>query len=617
MKFQKLELRPGIHKDASDYSNTGGWYDCDKVRFRSGKPEAIGGWQKLTNTTFTGTARRLLRFRTLTGDVYTAIGTETRLYTESGGTLDDITPFKQETSLGTDPLASTSGSNELTVTHTSHEAIVGDTVILSGATGFDVYSAGDLTGEFTVTEVVGVNSYKIQVGSQASTSTSGGGSSITAGILISPGLDTVIFGVGWGADGWGEGGWGEAASESAQVGRGNIRLWTFDTFGEDLIACARDVGLYYWEGANPGTRAYEFTELSGANNVPTVASSVLVSDRDRHVIAFGANTLGETTQDPLLIRWSDQENPADWQPRADNTSGDLRLGSGSRIVSAVPTRSEILCWTETTCYALRYIGGILVFGLETLAENITIQSPGSTVSVGDIVYWMGQDAFYAYSGQVREIPCPILDHIFLDFNQEQSDKVVGGSNVAENEIFWFYPSSDSSENDRYVVYNYRDNIWYFGTLARTAWIDRGLTKYPIAAGTDGYLYYHDFGYTDGSTNPPSAIGAYIESSPFEIGEGDSFMFLNRMIPDVDFRESDDDSSVLITVKARNVPGEVPFYNDDGTVTKTASTPVAQHTGELWMRLRGRSFVFRIESNTTKVRWRLGTPRLEVRTDGRR
>lgn len=616
MPFEKIELRPGIYRDATDYTNTGGWYDCNNVRFRAGKPEKIGGWQKFTNDSFSDIARKLLRFRTLKGDIYTAIGTNFHVYLEIGEALLDITPYKSKALGLTDPFTTTSGSNEVLVTDPGHDIIEGDYVFIENASAFDVYAANDVNGEKQVTEVVSTSQYKVQFGVSAGSTTSGGGT-VDIYRLISPGLDTVVFGTGWGADAWGAGGWGEAADQAAEVSFGTIRLWSFDNYGEDLIGCASNNGIYYWDATNVNDRMFPISELPGAVDTPTIATSVIVSDRDRHVLAFGTNPIGESAQDPLLIRWSDQENAGDWRPTTTNTSGSIRLSSGSRIVSALSTRAETLVWTETTTYSLRYIGGVFVFSLESLAENTTCAGQNSPISVSDVVYWMGQNTFYVYAGQVREIPCPVRDKVFLDINNDQRDKIHSGANVKENEVFWFYPSLNSNEVDKYVTYNYRDNIWYYGTLARTAWIDRGLAPNPIAAGLDGYLYYQDFGTDDGSTNPPGAIDAFIESSPIEIGNGDRFTFIKRIIPDVSFRESLNGATMNIVLSARNEPGSAVHDSETSSITKSATIPVEQYTNEVWVRLRGRSFVIRAESNTTNSRWRLGTPRVEVRTDGRR
>jgi hypothetical protein len=399
-----------------------------------------------------------------------------------------------------------------------------------------------------------------------------------------------------------------------------LRIWSHDNFGEDLIINVRDGGIYYWDKTNgTDTRAVELSSLAGANTTPTVAKKVLISDKDRHIIAFGCDPQDAIgTQDPLLIRFSDQESLTTWNAEATNTAGDLRLGSGSEIVNAIETRQQILVFTDVSLHAMQYLGPPFTFGINLVSENITIASPLAAVAVEDNVFWMGAEEFYAYGGTVQRLPCSVRDYVFTDINDGQLEKVTAASNTAFSEVWWFYPSASSTENDRYVVYNYEQQIWYYGSMARTCWLDRGVESFPIAASTDHALYYQEFGLNDGATTPASAISAYIESSQIDIGEGDNFAFIKRMIPDMTFRNSTNGSpSANMTIKVRNFPGGNYLNSTSSGVTKTASVPVEQFTDQVHLRLRGRSFAFKIESTDEGVTWRLGSPRLDIRPDGRR
>jgi hypothetical protein len=399
-----------------------------------------------------------------------------------------------------------------------------------------------------------------------------------------------------------------------------LRIWSHDNFGEDLLLNPRDGGIYYWDKTNgTSTRAVNITSLSGSTNAPQVAKQVMVSDRDRHVIAFGCDPeLGGGVQDPLLIRFSDQESLTDWSATANNSAGDLRIGSGSEIIAAVETRQQILVFTDVSLHAMQYLGPPFTFGISTVSENITIAGPNAAASVEDNVFWMGAEEFYVYGGTVQRIPCTVRDYVFSDFNTDQSQKVYAATNTAFSEIWWFYPSASSSENDRYVVYNYQQQLWYYGSINRTAWLDRGVEADPIAASTDHALYFHEVGFDDGSSTPVAAISSYIESSQMDIGDGDQFVFLRRMIPDLTFRSSTAETpTATFTLKARNFPGGNYLQTNSKTVEKTASVPVEQFTDQVHVRLRGRSFAFRIESDQVGTGWRLGSPRVDIQPDGRR
>jgi hypothetical protein len=611
----------------------------DKVRFRMGYPEKIGGWTKLGIKSFLGSCRALHSWRTIALNNYLGLGTNDKYYIEEGQGYYDITPIRETTAAGDVTFAASNGSSTITVTDTNHGAVTGDFVTFSGAVSLGgLVTADVLNQEYKINSIVDSNSYTITarevnsvtditvdgvytpVAVTANSSDSGnGGSSVVGAYQINTGLDTSVYGNGWGAGTWSRGAWNSAAVIDTLTD--TLRLWSHDNFGEDLIINVYNGGIYYWDAsvaAPLSSRAVPLSSLAGASNTPTIAAKVIVSDVDRHVIAFGANPLGSAVQDPLLIRFSDQENAADWTPSTTNTAGDLLIGSGSRIVTALETRQQILIFTDVSLHVMQYLGPPFTFGINMISENVTIASPNSAIAVEDNVFWMGNNEFYTYGGAVQKLPCTVRDYVFSDFNQNQSEKVFAASNTSFSEVWWYYASADSENIDRYVVYNYQQNVWYYGTLARGAWIDRGVEQNPIAAGLDGYLYTHENGFDDGSQNPPTAISAYIESSQFDIGDGNNFSFVSRIIPDVTFRDSTASSpSVTFTMKARNFPGGNYLQEDDSIITKTATVPVEQFTNQANIRLRGRSMALRVDSNETGMTWRLGSPRMDVRQDGRR
>ena len=704
MPLTKLQFRPGINRETTSYSNEGGWFDMDKVRFRFGYPEKIGGWIKQSTNTFLGSCRALHPWIALDGSNFLGVGTHLKYYINEGGAYNDITPIRFTTSAGdvtfsasantlsagidsvvdTIPLTSASGfpasgrikidneiityalvsGNNLTgcvrgvnntvaashsssaavtcatiiVTDPDHGALENDFVTYSGAATLGgVITADVLNQEYEVTYVINSSSYQIEARTVSTinsiTTTSGinqtyvfatsadsgnGGSSVIGAYQINTGLDTTIVGTGWGAGTWSRGAWGSGAS-LATSGQ-TLRIWSHDNFGEDLIINVRDGDIFYWDKTNGlANRAVELASLAGASSAPTIAKQVMVSDRDRHVIAFGCDSeLEPGVQDPLLIRFSDQENITQWQSRVDNTAGDLRIGSGSKIITAVETRQQILVFTDVSLHAMQFLGPPFTFGINAISENITIASPLAAIAVEDNVYWMGAEEFYAYGGAVQRIPCSVRDYVFTNINNDQLEKVTAGLNTAFSEVTWFYPSANSSENDSYVTYNYDQKIWYYGLMSRTCWLDRGVNNDPLAASSDHYLYFQEIGFDDGSTSPATGITSYIESSQMDLGEGDQFAFMRRLIPDLTFRDSTSPSpQATMTLKVRNFPGGNYLSSDSRSVVKTASIPVEQFTEQVFVRLRGRSFAFRIESEDTGVGWRLGSPRVDVRPDGRR
>ena len=621
MPLTSLKFRPGINREITSYSNEGGFFDCEKVRFYAGFPEKIGGWAKHSDNTYQGSARALHNWVALDNSNFMGVGTHLKYYIEEGGQFNDITPARK-TSTNSITFAATNGSSTITVTDSNHGAIQNDFVTISGAVTLGgLVTASILNAEHQITRVVNGNTYEITVSVTANSSDSGNGGSGVDGVYqINVGLDTSVGGNGWGAGGYGgvnadltTFGWGEAAASGTTA---QIRLWSHDNFGEDLLLNPKDDAVYYWDKTNGvGSRAVLLSSLSGASDVPTIAKQILVSDIDRHVIAFGTNTIGTTTQDPLLIRFGSQESLTDFTPTATNTAGDLRLSSGSTFVQAVETKQQILVFTDRSLFSMRFIGPPFTFGLQELSKNITIMSPKAAVAVDDAVFWMGKDTFYLYGGQTQQIPCTVREKVFLDFNLSQVDKVFAAVNSQWGEIWWFYPSANSTENDKYVIYNYLEKTWYYGTLTRTAWHDRGIRRFPIAAGSS-YLFDHETGNDDDG----SAMTASIESSQIDIGDGYQFSFIKQLIPDITFEGSTSDTgnpTATFTLQARKGPGSTYANSSSGSSERTSTTSVEQFTDLINVRLRGRSFNMKLESTAQGVAWKLGTPRVDIRPDGRR
>jgi hypothetical protein len=631
MPLTKLQFRPGINREITSYSNEGGWFDGDKIRFRFGFPEKIGGWQRLGNSTFLGSCRALHVWRTLGLETYLGVGTHLKYYVEYGQGYYDVTPIRRTTSAGAVTFAATDGSSVLTVTDGTHGAVAGDFVTYTDAVslGGDI-TAAVLNQEYQIASIVDSSTYTIVARAVASLSqitidgaytptpvvanasdTGDGGAGVIGAYQINIGLDTSVFGTGWGAGPWSRGAWGSAAT--IDLIKDTLRLWMHDNFGEDLVLNVMNGGIYYWDssGGLSNNRAVAISDLAGANTSPTVATQVMVSDVDRHVIAFGCDPVDNPgVQDPLLIRFSSQESVTDWNPTALNTAGDLRIGSGSKIIVAVETRQQTIVFTDTSLHAMQYLGPPFTFGIQKISENITIQSPNAAVAVDDRIFWMGRNEFYLYEGTVNRLPCTVRDYVFNDINFDQAEKVFAAANTANSEIWWFYPSANSSENDRYVSFNYLEQAWSYGNLARTAWLDRGVEQLPIAANTDKRLYNHEIGFDDGSTVPASPIEAFVQSSPIDLGDGEQFVFMRRLIPDMDFRNSTAETpSVDVTTRIRNFNG--------GNYLRTTTSTVNGDTEQVHLRLRGRQFSMRVASDGEGVGWRLGSMRYDLRPDGRR
>ena len=691
MPLKKLTFTPGIQHDGSRYSSSGSWSEVDKVRFRSGAPEKIGGWQKATSLPFLGVCRSLKPFTDLNNNYFLGVGTHLKYYIERGGTFNDITPLRT-TIVQSNPFTTVNGSATVTVTIPNHGAVVNDFVTFTGAS-----AVGGLTlnGEYEIVTVTNSSVFLITSPLNATSNATGGGS-VTAAFQIQIGLDSTLYGNGWGAGAWGGitgsasftgsfsgttltvsavasgtlavgqlivgtgvsasppgsnatyitalgtgsggvgtytvgvsqtltsraltaysgTGWGSAAT--GLVTGQKLRVWSADNFGQDLVINPNDGPIYYWSNASGlGVRAVLLSSLAGASDVPGVSRQIMVTDQDRKVLAFGCSDIVSGLQDRLLVRWSDTENPADWTPTELNSAGGIRIPTGSEFMTALETRQEILVWTDAAVHSLRYIGAPFEYSIAQIGLT-SLLAPNGVAAANDMVFWMGTNGFYVYNGRLAGLPCSVKDYVFNDINYDQAEKITAGSNMAFNEVWWFYPSADSSENDRYVVYNYNENVWFVGSIVRTAWIDRGIEDYPRAASTDGYIYFHELGQDDGSVNPFAPISAYIESAPFEIGEGEQFGFAWRMIPDVTFRDSSNaNPSVNFVLKTQDYSGGNFKQSSNNNTVRTATMPIEQFTDQTYFRLRGRMMSLRVESTAVGVAWRLGVPRIDVRTDGRR
>ena len=701
MPLQKLQFRPGLNREGTDYSNEGGWYDGDKVRFRSGFPEKIGGWTQVSNNQFNGVCRALwvwLDADAGAGNSYIGVGTNTKYYIYFGGTYNDVTPIVQ-TDVLTNPFTTVNLSTTVTVTDATYNPSVGDFVTFSGGT-----AVGGLTisGDYQVQTAPSPTTYTITAASAATSGATGGGT-VTAQYEYPSGLNVYTIGTGWGAGPWGRSTWGSGYP----LGIGEqLRLWSNDNFGADLVIAPRGGPIFYWQDdlgvssraqyisslANTTTSLtdlctfgsgvstitvsnanapyiYPYMYITGTgiptgtyvtsayvtgsttcpiSSTTTLASSgsyafsyagsfapvatyqVITSAIQEFVIAFGSNSYSPgtpgTTFNPMLVRWSDQANPYQWVPQIANQSGEYLLTNGSYIMCARTTRQEILVWTDSCIYSMQYLGAPYVWGFQVLMNNITIMAPDSAITINNITYWMGKDRFYMYSGRVEVLPCALRQYIYDDINQDQAYQVFAASVEGFNEVWWFYVSKSSGGTsiDKYVVYNYLDRVWYYGTMARTAWIQTGTQPYPIAADYNGRLLYHENGTDDSATSSTQPINAYCQSSDFDIGDGHNFGFVWRILPDVNFNGSTTNQPyVTMTVEPRQNSGTAYGAADNPAVqslqnyTTIPQYTVQQFSGQVYTRLRGRQMSFRIESNSLGVAWQLGSPRIDVRPDGRR
>ena len=621
MAISKINFRPGIMREGTAYSNEGGWFDVNKVRFKAGLPQKIGGWQKDNLNTFLGTCRALIGWIDLEGTKYLGLGTHLKYYIELGATFNDVTPLRTTTSAGDVTFSATNGSSSITVTDTAHGAVQNDFVTFSGAAslGGNV-TAAVLNQEYQIDSITDNNNYVITAkdtsGSTvtANSSDSGnGGSNVVGAYQINVGLDVYVDSTGFGSGTWNSGTWG---GNTALTDSNQLRLWTHDHFGEDLLINVRGGGIYYWDESSGVTnRAVELSSLSGSNLAPTKGNQVLVSETDRHIIVLGADPIVGSSRsgvsDPMLIAFSDQESATEFEPLLTNTAGDLRLSEGSKIIGGVKARQEVLIWSDTALYSMQFIGPPFTFGLNLINNASGLISPNGAVVTPNGVFWMGYDNFYVYTGNVQKLPCTVLSYVFDDLNSSQAFKFFAFTNTEFDEVGWFYCSADSTEIDRYVVFDYADKVWTYGQISRTAWLDQGTVNYPRAT-ANNYLYQHEFGYNeDGSP----MTNVFIESSDFDIGDGDQFAFIRRIIPDVRFLNNSNGGQVNIVLKTRNFPGE--------SLSTSSTNAISSSTTQSHVRARGRQAVIRLESDDDDTNanddtgWRLGLLRMDIQSDGRR
>jgi len=622
MPFSKFVFKPGINKEGTNYSNEGGWFDSDKIRFRKGRPERIGGWAKNSSNSFIGTCRKIHVYKDADQIQYNLLGTHKKLYVQQGNAFYDITPIRLTTAAGDVTFAAVNGDATLTVSDTAHGAVLGDFVTYTDA----VTLGGNITAtvlnqEYEIASIIDANSYTIEAkdtdGSTVlanSSDTGNGGSSTVGAYQLNIGLDVYVPSSGYGVGAWSAGAWGSATALSLT---NQLRLWSLDNFGNDGLCLPRSGALYYWdESSGVTTRAVIASSVGGASNPPVAALQIMMSDIDRHVIAFGCNPIGSSVIDPLLVRFSDAENAVDWTPTATNSAGGVQLSTGSSIIGALQTRQEILIWTDAGIVSMRFVGAPFVFSFNEIATGMSLISPNAMATGGNTVFFMDNGAFYQYAGSAQRLPCSVLDHVFDDFNYSQSFKVFAASISQHNEIIWFYPSASSTEVDKYIAYNYLEQSWTIGTtndgFTRTAWNPAYILDNPIAAGkldtTDNnYLYNHETGHSaDGSS-----FTAFIESSDFDLDpDGENFMFISKLIPDLEYRGSDDTANTVnFVIKGRDYP-----LQSLSTLQTVAVTPNSTFTNT---RARSRQSAIRIENTADNFGWRLGDLRLELRQDGKR
>jgi hypothetical protein len=624
--MQKLQFKPGVNRDQTNYTNEGGWFACDRIRFLSGQAQKIGGWLKSVSQVLIGTCRQMFTWVTSTSDNVMAVGTNKKLYIDAGTVLYDITPLQHtSTTLGAaaGPFTATSGSAVLTVsysTDTAYNPEVGNYVTYSGATSLGGNITADILNAAYGYEILTVDTtaktYTIQVTATANGSdTAKGGATVTAKYDIDTGPLINVYGYGWGAGAWGRGTWGSGSLVPIKIFQ---RDWFFDNFDSDLVANIRNGTPYYWTfDGTFATRAVPLSSIGGASDVPTQVTQLLVSQGDKHLLALGATPYGGGAFDPLLIRWSNQDDPGNFTPLPTNSAGFIRVSRGDAIIRAIPTRQEILVFTNGTLNSLQFLGTSDVFGLQELSDNISIASPRAVVTVSNNAFWMGTDKFYYYSGRVDTLPCTLRNHVFQNINFDQMDQIICGTNEQWNEVWWHYPTANSTTNDAYVIYNHLDRIWYYGTMNRTAWNDSSLRPFPQAVGgADGsqYIYNHEEGVDDDLL----PMASYIQSSDFDIVDGEQFLLIKRIIPDVEFNGSNTVTnptpSVLLTMKPRNFPGSDYATSPAKNVIETS---IDVYTNQVFMRARARQMGFKISSSDLGVQWQLGSPRLDGRPDGKR
>jgi hypothetical protein len=632
MTLHAIRFRPGVNREQTQYTSetvgtvtpsyqiTAGWYASQNVRFRQGFPEKIGGWVPLALGTYLGVCRSLFSWSTLGGQNLIGVGTNLKFYVNQGGPYYDITPIRYTVTL-TNPFTTIATSKTVTVSAPSNGSVLGDFVTFTGAS-----AVGGITisGEYQIQSIIDGNTFTITAATAAASSATGGGT-VSAAFQINVGQAIEVPLVGWGAGAWGYGSWGNGAASTTA-----LRLWSQANFGQDLIFAPRGGSIFYWAASSTvASRAVYATSLSGASDVPTVVNFIFVSDASRFVFAFGANPLGSATQDPMLVRWSDQESVTMWTPAATNQAGDIRLSRGSQIVTCVQNRQEIVVWTDTSVYAFQYIGTPGVWGSNIVGDNISIMGQNVAVLASGTSYWMGIDKFYKYNGTVSTLRCDLREYIYGDINTMQTQQFFVGTVEGFNEVWWFYCSASSTSIDRYVIYNYGDDIWYYGSMNRTAWIDSTLLTYPVSAvPNDTYgntLVYQEYGLDDNTTGTANAIDSYITSAEFDMDDGNSFSFVRRILPDVTFRKSTTSNpQVTMTLipmqnsgSGYDSPQSLGGNTNVATINRTATAPIEQFTGQVFIRVRGRQMIFQIEGNQLGLQWQLGTPRIDIQKDGRR
>ena len=706
MPLQKVLLKPGVNRENTRYTNEGGWYESEKIRFRQGTPEKLGGWERISPTTYLGVCRSLWNWTTLTGANLLGVGTSSKFYIENTGVYYDITPIYTTSTLGASPL-STNGTTTVTVTDSNYNPQVGDFVIFSGATTFNGVT---ISGEYEVKTVPTASTYTITSATTASGSGSGGGSAVYASYLLHIGSAANGAFAGWGSNAWSSSNWGGLGYASTAT----LAIWSQWNFGQDLVFGPKLGQLYYWNatpavnlavpttvtitnatpavctltantttpiisgtaimfqttGALPsplkpytryfvtkstindtfklsatytdyvaGTfintttagsgvhslspRGIAVSDLAGASSVPIEQNTILISDSSRFVFCFGTNPYGSTAYDPMTVRWSNQESVVEWAPSITNQAGEVQLSHGSKIESVLQSRQEILVWTDAALYSLQYLGPPYVWGNQLLSDNISIASMNAAAYASGVSYWMGKDKFYKYDGRVQTLRCDLRQYIYENINRTQFDQVFSGTNEGFNEVWWFYCSETSTTIDKYVIYNYAEDLWYYGSMARSAWLDTALRDYPLAATYINNVVYHEFGVDDNATGTPAPIEASITSAQYDIGDGHNFAFVYRMLPDLTFRGSTVGTTPQVTMylQGLNNSGSGVTQSGSATVTNTGTAPsvinVDQYTGQVYIRVRGRQMQMQITSNTLGTQWQLGAPRIDIRPDGRR
>jgi len=708
MPLQKVALKPGVNRENTRYTNEGGYYESDKVRFRQGTPEKIGGWQRISANTFLGICRSLWNWVTLTGANLLGVGTSKRFYIEATGVYYDITPIATTVTLGADPFATVDTTTAVTVTDIGFSPQVGDFVIFSGVATFNNVT---ISGEYEVQTVPTGTTYTITSATTATGTGPGGGSVAFASYILHLGPSTNVFFGGWGSNSWSFSNWGGVDYASTAV----LAIWSQWNFGQDLVFGPKQGRLYYWNATtavslgtpttvtisnatpaivtltantttplvsgmaimfqttgalptplvpytvyyvtqvtpttyklsttyanyiasppvfiNTGTagsgihsfsdRGIAVADLPGASSVPLQQSIILVSDTSRFTMCFGTNPFGSTTYDPMTVRWSDQESVVEWAPAITNQAGEIRFSHGSSIVAALQSRQEILVFTDSAVYSMQYLGPPYVWSNQLLSDNISIASMNAAAYASGVAYWMGQDKFYKYDGRVQTLRCDLRQYIFSDINRSQFEQIFSGTNEGFNEVWWFYCSQDSTAVNRYVIYNYLEDTWYYGSIARSAWLDTALRNYPVAATYVNNLVYHENGVDDNATGTPVAIEASITSAQFDIGDGHNFAFVYRMLPDITFRGSTGNTTPAVTMylQGLNNSGSGITQTGNANVVNSGSAPsvinVDEFTGQIYIRIRGRQMQMKITSNTLGTQWQIGAPRIDIRPDGRR